>query len=140
MHKVPITEVPNSTKIFNSYMMCHRKSLGGDEWKCKSRLVVDGSDAVPGVHTAELDFSTSLTGWNAMRIALAKGKGCGWSVRAGDIRTAFLKGEKSGITIFMHMPFGMREYMVLPDGRRVEIVMAVDGNLYVSTHAVVSTW
>ena len=43
MHPVPITEIPNSTKIFNSYMMCHRKSQGGDKWKYKSRLVADGS-------------------------------------------------------------------------------------------------
>jgi hypothetical protein len=130
MHPVPISEVPNSTKIFNSYMMCHRKSQGGDKRKYKSRLVADGSSCIPGVHTMEVDYSTSLPRWNAIRCCLARGKGCGWSIRAGDVRTAFLKGDKSGITIYMHMPIGMRQYTTLPCGRRVEIVMAVTGNLY----------
>ena len=56
-------------------------------------------------------------------------KGKGYTVKAGDIRTAFLKGNKSGITIYMRMPPGLREYKDTPNGRQ-EVVCAVEGNLY----------
>ena len=75
MRPVLRNDIPADTKLFNSYMLCHRKSLGGGEWKCKSRLVVDGSNTIPGVHTAEMDISTSLPRWNAVRILLATAKG-----------------------------------------------------------------
>ena len=125
-----ISEVPKGTKIFNSYMLCHRKSLGGDEWKCKSRLIVDGSCTIPGVHTKVTDISTDLPRWDPVRMMIATAKGKGWWIRQGDVKTAFLKGNRSGIRIFMHMPLGLRKYGTAPDGRSCEIVQAVDGNLY----------
>jgi hypothetical protein len=133
MDDVLLTEIPAGTTIFRSYMLCHRKSLGAGEWKCKSRLVVDGSMCVPGLHTAEMDISTSLPGWNAMRVLCSVAKGNGWWVHAGDIRTAFLKGDPSGITVFMHMPIGLRKYKKTAQGM-VEICKAVHGNLCTYTY------
>jgi hypothetical protein len=128
MDDVLATDIPDGTTVFRSYMLCHRKSLGAGEWKCKSRLVVDGSMCVPGLHTAEMDISTSLPGWNAMRVLCSVAKGNGWWIRAGDIRTAFLKGDPSGITVYMHMPIGLRKYKRTTQGM-VEILKAVHGNL-----------
>ena len=110
-------------------MLCHRKSLGAGDWKCKSRLVVDGSQCVTGLHTAEVDISTSLPGWNAMRVLCSVAKGNGWMVYAGDVRTGFLKAEGSGIAAFMHMPVGLRKYQKAAAGS-VEICKAIRGNLY----------
>ena len=111
MKDVLVTDIPARTRpYFRSYMLCHRKSLGAGEWKCKSRLVVDGSMCVTGLHTAEVDISTSLPGWNAMRVLCSVAKGNGWMIYAGDVRTAFLKADGSGIVVFMHMPVGLRKY------------------------------
>ena len=33
MRPVLRNDIPADTKLFNSYMLCHRKSLGGGEWK-----------------------------------------------------------------------------------------------------------
>ena len=129
MHPVTRDEIPANTKVFNSYMICHRKSLGHPDWKCKSRLIVDGSNTTPGVHTAEMDISTAMPRWNAVRLLLSVAKGKGWDIRSGDIHTAFLRGAASGITIYMRMPQGMREY-ITKGGRKVEVLQAVTGNLY----------
>ena len=130
MEEVLMCDVPPDTKIFNSYMLCHRKSLGGDKWKCKSRLVFDGSNTIPGVHTQDLDISTDLPRWGPVRQMIAAAKGKGWWVWAGDVKTAFLKGKRSKIKVYMHMPMGMRKYRRLADGRSMEIVQEVGGNLY----------
>ena len=122
--------IPHDTKVFNSYMLCHRKSLGHPDWKCKSRLVVDGSNATPGIHTAEMDISTSLPRWNAVRLLISAAKGKAWVVKTGDVSTAFLRGEGSGKTIYMRMPQGLREYKTAPDGTKQEVLMSVHGNLY----------
>lgn len=139
MKDVMMCDIPHGTKIFNSYMLCHRKSLGGDEWKCKSRLIADGSSTIPGVHTLATDISTDLPRWAPLRLMISIAKGKGWSIRAGDVKTAFLKGKRSGITIFMHMPVGMRQYQRLADGTSQEICKAVYGNLYVSTTCACNT-
>ena len=68
MHPVTRDEIPANTKVFNSYMICHRKSLGHPDWKCKSRLIVDGSNTTPGVHTTEMDIPTAMPRWNAVRL------------------------------------------------------------------------
>jgi hypothetical protein len=129
MKDVLVTDIPADTTIFRSYMLCHRKSLGAGEWKCKSRLVVDGSMCITGLHTAEVDISTSLPGWNAMRVLCSVAKGNGWMIYAGDVRTAFLKADGSGIVVFMHMPVGLRKYKKTANGM-VEICKAIHGNLY----------
>jgi hypothetical protein len=124
------SDIPKDTKLFNSYMICHRKSLGHPDWKCKSRLVIDGSNTTPGVHTMEMDISTSLPRWNAVRMLLATAKGKGHTIKAADVSTAFLKGRNSGITVYMRMPMGMRQYETDRSGVRQEVLMAVEGNLY----------
>ena len=132
MEEVLVCDIPKDTKIFDSYMLCHRKSLGGDGWKCKSRLIVDGSCTIPGVHTTSTDISTDLPRWAPVRTLICAAKGKGWKIRCGDVKTALLKGKRSGITIFMHMPVGLREYRRMPNGSTQEVCQAVSGNLYVS--------
>ena len=138
MHPVLRSEVPSDTKIFNSYMLCHRKSLGHPKWKCKSRLIIDGSNTTPGVHTTEMDISTSMPRWNAVRLLLSAAKGKGWTVKSADVHTAFLRGKSSGITVYMRMPQGMREYRYDDKGVKQEVLQAVTGNLYGKADAVSS--
>ena len=136
MDEVLYCDIPHGEKLFNSYMLCHRKTLGGGNevaWKCKSRLIVDGSMAIPGIHTSGTDISTDLPRWGPIRCMVANAKGKGWMIRIGDVKTAFLKGQKSGITIYMRMPIGLRQKRRHPNGSMQEVCQAVHGNLYVST-------
>lgn len=130
MEKRYASEVPNGTKVFNSFMICMRKALGAGSWKHKGRWVCDGRGVIPGTHTVEENFATAFPPWMTVRSLIALACGDNWHVRAGDIKQAFLKGE-SGVPIWMRAPRGLEEYEVNPaTGRKEQIVYLVTGNLY----------
>ena len=74
--------------------------------------------------------------WNAVRLLLSAAKGKGWTVKSADVHTAFLRGKSSGITVYMRMPQGMREYRYDDKGVKQEVLQAVTGNLYGKADAV----
>ena len=128
MEDVLYTDLPADTKLFNSFMLTHRKALGDGKWKWKSRLVVDGRGAVPGVHTDTLNYNSHLPPWGTVRLLISFAAGCGWELRIGDVAQAFIKGYP-GKEIFMLSPIGLREYRDV-DGQQVMVVKKIIKNLY----------